>query len=231
MITASHAEMLSILNDHPDGLITAEILKVADKNPKSLIADLKNASAMVYALRGAKLLTSWMDAGKNKHKITALGASELDAFKNISAVSPATQTESAHMAISDQSAIQEPAGKNTSDTKLEAKHSLDSSILADEQNQISDDLEESQDQPLQNLEIPRPAVTYDPFGEIYAELQKAQDLVKKLPRPKPAPTIQKPREKILMLTLVKNHYELINTDVGELFADMINDYQQFEKTA
>lgn len=216
MIPDSHAEMLTILAAHPAGLKTAEIVSIADDNPKSQIVDSSAASKMIYSMRGAGLVTSWMDAGKNKHKITSKGLAELQEFND--AKTPTVQSTTEISPVSSVDMDDRPQRERQAVETVAETHQ-DSQLVLD------------QDQPLQTDEVPRPTVTYDPFSEIYQELQKASAMVKKLPKPKPAPVVKQTREKILMLNLIKNHYELINQDVGELFADMINDYKNWEQCA
>jgi|GEM_PF-6253395 len=227
MIASSHAQLLTILASHPDGLKTAEIVSIADENPKSEIADNSAASKMIYSLRGSGLITSWTDAGKNKHKITPKGLDELQAFYNeeTHSIQPSVKTTQASYVEVDSGERPNAKMEETIPARLGIGTPLvdahpETNTVHTTAIQIQEKL-----QPLQTDEIPR-LVTYDPFGEIYQELQKAQDLIDKLPRPQPLPKIHRVKEKQLMLQLIKNHYELINQDVGELFADMIEDYKK-----
>lgn len=240
MIPASHAEMLQILRDNPQGLKTRDILKKADEIKNSLIADLRNASAMVYTLRASKYVTSSVGGGQNIHQITKKGIEALEAFyadQQTSTVQPATESQAvAYLESETTSQLamdnrqESAAGKdeNMGISGLYAQTGMDTQPPPVEQPET---LDTAQNQQIQSDEIPQPAVTYDPFNDIYNELQKAVEMVEKLPRPKPAFIVKQPKEKIMILHYAKEHYALINTDVGNLFADMISDYQQLEQSA
>jgi hypothetical protein len=232
MIPASHAEMLQILRDNPQGLKTRDILKKADEIKNSLIADLRNASAMVYTLRASKYATSSVSGGQNIHQITKKGIEALEAFyadQQASTVQPETESNPApQLALDSGQESDIETDENLAASSMDARMDMDTQPQPLEQ---SETLETAQDQPLQSDEIPQPAVSYDPFKDIYNGLQKAAEMVEKLPRPKPAFIVKQPKEKIMMLRYAKEHYALINTDVGNLFADMINDYQQLEQSA
>lgn len=232
MIPASHAETLQILRAYPKGLKTRDILKIADDIKNSQIADLKNASAMIYTLRASKYVTSSVSGGQNIHQITKKGIEALEAFyadQQASTVQPAGESNPVpQMALDSGQESDIETDENLAATNLDTSMDMDTQPQPMEQQQT---LETAQDKPLQSNEIPQPAVTYDPFNDIYNELQKAVEMVEKLPRPKPAFVVKQPKEKIMMLRYAQEHYSLINTDVGNLFADMINDYQQLEQSA
>jgi hypothetical protein len=232
MIPASHAETLQILRDNPQGLKTRDILKKADDIKNSQIADLKNASAMIYTLRASKYVTSSVSGGQNIHKITKKGIEALEAFyadQQASTVQPAGESNPApQLALDSGQESNIETDENLAESSMDTRMDMDTQPQSMEQQQT---LEASQDQQFQCDEIPQPAVTYDPFNDIYNELQKAVEMVEKLPRPKPAFVVKQPKEKIMMLRFVKEHYALINTDVSNLFADMINDYQKLEQSA
>jgi hypothetical protein len=232
MIPASHAETLQILRDNPQGLKTRDILKKADDIKDSQIADLKNASAMIYTLRASKYVTSSVSGGQNIHQITKKGIEALEAFYADQQASTVQPTKNYSLSSLGLDSGQESCIEET-DEKL-AERQLDITLDMDTQPQPMEQpetLETAQNQPLQSDEIPQPAVSYDPFKDIYNGLQKAAEMVEKLPRPKPAFVVKQPKEKIMMLRYAQEHYDLINADVGNLFADMINDYQQLEQGA
>lgn len=236
MIRSSHAEMLSILANNPDGLKTAQIVRIADENPKSAIADSSSAAKMIYSLRNSELLTSWIDAGKNKHKITAKGREALTVYNNAqqtktqpAATDPIPSVSVDHRTESDTTASQDihkTESFSAMDLDIVEKPVSLSTIIqtpALETHQlVSDD------------EMARAPVSFDPFKDILAELQHSQSSIDRIQNiiklAKPAPRIQHKQEKLATLRLVQQSIGLFNGDIEDILQQIYQDLEQMEST-
>jgi hypothetical protein len=80
-------------------------------------------------------------------------------------------------------------------------------------------------EPIQDHEIPHAPITYDPFKDIYNQLQTAQDMLKRIPT---APRIQHKQEKLATLRLVQQTIGLFNGDVEDILQQIYQDLDQME---
>lgn len=88
------------------------------------------------------------------------------------------------------------------------------------------------DQPIQANEVAHSEVRFDPFKDIYTELQstqitlqRAQEKLKRIPT---APRIQHKQEKLATLRLVQQTIGLFNGDVEEILQQIYQDIDQME---
>jgi hypothetical protein len=80
-------------------------------------------------------------------------------------------------------------------------------------------------EPIQDHEMAHAPLTYDPFGDIYNQLQTAQDMLKRIPT---APRIQHKQEKLATLRLVQQTIGLFNCDVEDILQQIYQDLDQME---
>jgi hypothetical protein len=92
------------------------------------------------------------------------------------------------------------------------------------QNQLA---QTENDQQFQSDEIPHTPITYDPFGDIYTQLQQAQQMLQNIKLPE-SPRIQNKQEKLATLRLVQQTIGLFNGDVEDILQQIYQDINQME---
>jgi hypothetical protein len=82
-------------------------------------------------------------------------------------------------------------------------------------------------EPIQDYEMAHTPLTYDPFGDIYNQLQQAQHMLQNLKLPE-SPRIQHKQEKLATLRLVQQTIGLFNGDVEDILQQIYQDLDQME---
>jgi hypothetical protein len=114
---------------------------------------------------------------------------------------------------------------------LEAQHENpidDNNTQPEQMENIPHELAQTEnDQQLQTDEISHTPITYDPFGDIYNQLQQAQHMLQNLKLPE-SPRIKNKDAKIKLLTMFKDFHGIFNEDVDAVLSNIIHDLEQLE---